>query len=106
VDEAIAALPPAFRRKLMITCDGASAGHDLVKHLDKLAARRGHHLVCSVGRVLGERERAALCLVPETAWEAAIDAGGKAASAAQAMPAGTSDAGTGLAGSRRRTSPS
>jgi hypothetical protein len=75
--EAIAALPPAFRHKLMVTCDGAGASHDLVKHLDKLASRRGYQLVYSVGWALGERERAALALVPETAWEAAIDAGGK-----------------------------
>jgi hypothetical protein len=75
--EAIEALPPAFRRQLMVTCDGAGASHDLVKHLDKLASRRGYQLVYSVGRALGERERAALALVPGTAWEAAIDAKGK-----------------------------
>jgi len=40
-DAAIAALPPGFRRKLMVTCDGAGASHALVKHLDTLAARRG-----------------------------------------------------------------
>ena len=39
---AIAALPPGFRRKLMVTCDGAGASHALVAHLDKLAARRGY----------------------------------------------------------------
>ena len=39
VNAAIAALPPRFRRRLMITCDGAGASHDLVKRLDKLAAR-------------------------------------------------------------------
>jgi hypothetical protein len=30
---AIAALPPGFRRKLMVTCDGAGASHALVAHL-------------------------------------------------------------------------
>ena len=77
LDEAIAALPPEFRRRLMVTCDGAGASHDLVKRLDKLASRRGYQLVYSVGWALGERERQALALVPDTAWEAAIDAGGK-----------------------------
>jgi hypothetical protein len=77
LDEAIAALPPAFRRRLMVTCDGAGASHDLVKKLDKLASRRGYELVYSVGWALGEREKAALALVPRTAWEAAIDAKGK-----------------------------
>jgi len=77
VDESIAALPPALRRKLMITCDGAGASHDLVKHLDKLASRRGYQLTCSVGWALTEREKTALRLVPATAWEAAIDARGE-----------------------------
>ena len=36
-DAAIAALPPKFRRNLMVTCDGAGASHDLIAHLDKLA---------------------------------------------------------------------
>ena len=57
VDAAIAAVPPAFRRKLMVTCDGAGASHDLVKHLDKLAARLGQQLVYSVGWARGERRR-------------------------------------------------
>jgi hypothetical protein len=34
--EATAALPPRHRRKLVITCDGADASHDLVKELDRL----------------------------------------------------------------------
>jgi hypothetical protein len=73
VDAAIAALPPAFRRRLMITVDGAGASHDLVKHLHKLAARPGRQLTYSVGWALGEREKAALRLVPERAWQIAID---------------------------------
>ena len=75
--EAIAALPPRHRRKLMITCDGAGAGHDLVKELDRLASRPGYQGIYSVGWGLGAREKAALRLVPEQAWEAAIDAKGK-----------------------------
>ena len=63
-DAAIAALPPGFRRKLMVTCDGAGASHALVAHLDKLAARRGYELTYSVGWALGEREKTALRLVP------------------------------------------
>jgi hypothetical protein len=75
--EAIAALPPALRRKLMVTCDGAGASHELVGELDRLASRRGHQLVYSVGWALGARERAALGQVPETAWEAAVDGLGR-----------------------------
>ena len=60
LDAAIAALPPGFRRKLLVTVDGAGASHELVKHLDKLAARRGYELTYSVGWALGEREKAAM----------------------------------------------
>jgi len=36
--EAIAALPPKFRRRLMVTADGAGASHELITRLDQLAA--------------------------------------------------------------------
>ena len=47
--EAIAALPPKYRRRLMVTCDGAGASHDLIARLDTLASRRGYQLIYSVG---------------------------------------------------------
>src|SRR5262249_3450992 len=74
---AITALPPAFRRKLMVTCDGAGASHGLIARLDKLAARPGHQLTDSVGWELGERERQAIRLVPGIAWQVAIDQRGE-----------------------------
>ena len=77
LDAAITAVPPAFRRRLMVTCDGAGASHGLIGRLDALAARPGHQLIYSVGWDLGERERAAICQVPENAWQIAIDAGGE-----------------------------
>jgi hypothetical protein len=70
---AITALPPAHRRRLMVTCDGAGASHGLIKRLDELAARPGHQLVYSIGWELGERERTAIAAVPAHAWQAAID---------------------------------
>jgi len=76
-DAAITALPPGFRRKLMVTADGAGASHALVARLDTPAGRRGYELTYPVGWVLGERERAALRLVPERAWQIAIDARGE-----------------------------
>ena len=72
-DAAIVALPPAFRRNLMITVDGAGFSHKLLEHLDKLAARRGHTLIYSAGWELADREKAAIKLVPQDAWEIAID---------------------------------
>jgi hypothetical protein len=77
LDAAIAALPPGLRRKLMVTADGAGASHALITRLDQLAGRRGYELTYSVGWVLGERERAALRLVPGQAWQIAIDGSGE-----------------------------
>jgi hypothetical protein len=77
LDAAIAAVPPEYRRKLMITADGAGASHGLIARLDALAGRRGYELTYSVGWVLGERERAALRLVPDHAWQIAIDGRGE-----------------------------
>jgi hypothetical protein len=71
--EAIAALQPKHRRRLMVTCDGAGASHDLIAHLDELARRPGHQLVYSVGWDLGERERRAITAVPAQAWQIAVD---------------------------------
>ncbi len=71
-DAAIAALPPAFRRRLMVTGVGAGARPDLITHLDKLARRPGHQLTYSVGWAMTEREKTAIRLVPEQAWVQAI----------------------------------
>ena len=64
LDAAITALPPGFRRRLMVTCDGAGASHGLIARLDKLAARPGYQVIYSVGWELGARERAAITAVP------------------------------------------
>lgn len=72
VDAAITALPQRFRRRLMVTVDGAGASHDLIAHLDTLASRRGYQLVYSVGWALSGREKTAIRLVPERAWVQAI----------------------------------
>jgi hypothetical protein len=71
-DAAIAALPPASRRRLMVTVDGAGASHDLIAHLHNLASRPGHQLIYSVGWALTEREKTAIRLVPEPGWVQAI----------------------------------
>src|SRR5487761_1291581 len=75
--EAIGILPPALRRRIMVTCDGAGASHELVKELDRLASRHGYQVTWSVGWALGAREQAALGKVPGTAWEAAVDGKGQ-----------------------------
>jgi Transposase DDE domain group 1 len=77
LDAAITALPPAFRRRLMITCDGAGASHGLIERLDTLASRPGYQLIYSVGWELGAREKAAITEVPEKAWQIAVDEHGE-----------------------------
>jgi len=77
LEAAIAALPPGFRRRLMVTADGAGASHELITRLDKLATRPGCQLTYSVGWELGKRERAAIAQVPGQAWQIAIDARGE-----------------------------
>jgi Transposase DDE domain group 1 len=75
--DAITAVPAKFRRRLMVTADGAGASHGLIERLDELARRPGRQLVYSVGWELGERERRALARVPQQAWQAAIDGRGQ-----------------------------
>jgi hypothetical protein len=77
LEAAIAALPPAFRRALMVTCDGAGASHGLITRLETLAARPGCQLTYSVGWALGERERAAIAAVPVQAWQIAVGGRGE-----------------------------
>ena len=77
LEAAIAALPLGFRRRVMVTCDGAGASHGLIARLDKLAARPGYQLIYSVGWELGARERAAIAAVPAGAWQIAVDARGE-----------------------------
>ncbi len=78
LDAAITALPPGFRRRLMVTCDGAGATHDLITRLDTLAARPGYQVIYSVGWELGKREKAAITSVPAQAWQIAADERGEA----------------------------
>jgi hypothetical protein len=106
LEAAIAAVPPAFRRTLMVTCDGAGASHGLITRLDQLAGRRGYQLTYSVGWELGERERAALRLVPGPPGRSPWTSAARSASADPMAPAVTASARTGAAGSRKRTSPS
>jgi hypothetical protein len=75
--DAITALPPKHRRRLMVTADGAGASHGLITCLDQLAARPGHQLTYSAGWEPGARERAAIGLVPAEAWQIAIDQRGE-----------------------------
>jgi hypothetical protein len=105
-DAAIAALPPAFRRRLMITVDGAGASHDLIAHLDKLAARRGYQLTYSAGWALTGREKPRCASSRSRPGRPPSTPAARSASGAPTAPARTPPARTSRAGSRKRTSPS
>lgn len=77
LDAAIAQIPPAHRRDLLVTIDGAGAGHAIVDHLTTLNARRGYRVHYSVGFDLDERARRAITRLGRAGWESALDADGQ-----------------------------
>jgi len=75
---AIGQIPASFRRDLLITCDGAGATKDLLKHITTLNAAPGRRVHYSVGFDLDHRCRTAISKVPETLWENVINPDGTA----------------------------
>lgn len=74
--EAIAQIPPAHRRSLLIRSDGAGASHALLDWLTAQGKVRGRSVEYSVGFAVTEKTREAIDLVPEKTWTPAIDADG------------------------------
>ncbi len=66
IDAAIAAIPPRWRRNLLVTIDGAGSSHAVVEHLTKLNAQPGWSVAYSVGFDLDERARTAIGSPPTT----------------------------------------
>jgi len=73
---AIAQLPCSFRRDLLITCDGAGATKDLLKHITTLNAALGRRVHYSVGFDLDARARTTIAQVPEALWANVINPDG------------------------------
>jgi hypothetical protein len=74
---AIAQVPVAYRRRMLVRADGAGASHGLLDWLAAQGAKRGRSLEYSVGFAITEQVRAAIAKLPEKAWTAAIDADGQ-----------------------------
>ena len=104
LDEAITALPPALRRKLMITCDGAGASHALVKELDRLASGTATRSPTPSAGSSPRGRRPRLARSPRPPGRSPFDGRATSASAAPTAPARTGAAPTASAGSRKRTS--
>lgn len=64
--------------ELLVTIDGAGAGHQIVDHITALNARHAHKVHYSVGFDLDARARSAIGRLPMTAWEPALDPTGDA----------------------------
>ncbi|MGZ4618845.1 MAG: IS1380 family transposase, partial [Frankiaceae bacterium] len=77
LDAAIGQIPAPYRRDLLVTIDGAGAGHQIVDHLTALNARRGFRVHYSVGFDLDERARRAITRLAQAGWEPALDADGR-----------------------------
>jgi hypothetical protein len=74
--EAIAQIPGAHRKKLLIRSDGAGASHGLLEWLTGQGQVRGRSVEYSVGFTITDKLRDAIDLVPGKAWTAAINADG------------------------------
>lgn len=73
---AMAQIPPAHRKNLLVRADGAGASHGLLDWLTAQNQIRGRRVEYSIGFALTEALRQAIMLVPETVWTPAIDADG------------------------------
>jgi len=73
---AIAQVPRAHRKDLLVRADGAGASHDLLDWLTDQGRIRGRHLEYSVGFSVTERVREAIATLPKTVWVPALDADG------------------------------
>jgi hypothetical protein len=74
--DAIAQIPVAHRKKLLIRSDGAGASHKLLDWLTEQGKVRGRSVEYSVGFAVTEKIRDAIDLVPKKVWTSAIDADG------------------------------
>lgn len=74
--DAIAQIPAAHRKDLLIRADGAGSSHKLLAWLTEQGMIRGRRVEYSVGFAITEKIREAIALVPKKVWMAATDADG------------------------------
>ncbi|MEU2615988.1 IS1380 family transposase [Micromonospora sp. NPDC007271] len=80
--DAVAQIPAAHRRRLLIRADSAAATHAVLNWLAGLNSPR-RRVEYSIGWSIGEPERAAIAALPATAWSPALDADGGVREGAQ-----------------------
>ncbi|UUZ46410.1 IS1380 family transposase [Janibacter limosus] len=74
--DAIAQVPTAHRRKLLIRSDGAGSSHGLLDWLTEQGKVRGRSVEYSIGFSVTEKIREAITLVPTKVWTPATNADG------------------------------
>ena len=74
--DAIAQIPAAYRKDLLIRSDGAGGSHKLLDWLHEQGQVRGRRVEYSVGFAITEKIRDAIALVPAKVWTPASDADG------------------------------
>ena len=82
LDGALAQIPAAHRRDILVAIDGAGASHAVIDHLTRLNTakehgRRGRRVEYSIGWPVDQRTRAGIEQLPETAWTARLAADGR-----------------------------
>ena len=77
LEEAVARLPTAFRRRLLVRLDGAGFSHDLLEHIAAGGGKRGRDWEFSVGWSCTDTEMDAIARVPPGARTPAIDQDGE-----------------------------
>jgi hypothetical protein len=75
--DAIAQLPPAYRRKILIRVDGAGATHDLLTHIEQMN-QVWRSVKFTVGWTIIDTDEAAIAQLPEHAWTDSLHQDGTA----------------------------
>jgi hypothetical protein len=81
--EAVAQLPPAYRKRIIFRADGAGATKELLVWIKAEAARRGYTWHYSVGFDVTEAVRDAIVDVPARVWAPALTSHGQVRRSAQ-----------------------
>ena len=76
LSRAIAQVPAAYRKHLLIRADGAGSSHGLLDWLTEQGTKHGRTVEYSVGFAVKENVRDAIAKLPKKVWTAAIDADG------------------------------
>ena len=74
--QAIAQIPAAHRRDVLIRSDGAGASHDLLEWISEQNRIRGRRVEYSVGFSITAGIRRAIAIAPDTAWGPAVNQDG------------------------------